>query len=437
MSNLCFISKILEKVVSLQISDHINKYSLLELNQSAYRKLHNTETALLKIYNDLLISADKKKVSILVLLDLSAAFDTLDHSVLLDRLNVSFGLSGTVLEWFRSYLVGRTQSVIINDVTSEPRTLLYGVPQGSVLGPICYTLYTTPLGELIRSHNMPFHMYADDTQLYLSLEPDSIDVLVDKVEICLNDIRDWMILNKLKLNEDKTEIILCNPKNYDVPISSLKFGNEIINFSKSGKNLGVIFDEKLNLNDHIASVSKTVYTEIRRLKQISNFISSKSSLQKLASSFILSRLDYCNSLFSNMPLKELNKLQKLQNYAARVILNKPVRDHAKPMLRELHWLPINARVDYKICVLIFKCLNGLAPTYLSNLISVYKPARNLRSSKAFLLTPVTSNFVRLGDRAFTIYAPKLWRTIPTYIKDSKSLTTFKTKLKTYFFTNQQ
>ena len=138
-----------------------------------------------------------------------------------------------------------------------------------------------------------------------------------------------------------------------------------------------------------------------------------------------------------MPLKELNKLQKLQNYAARVILNKPVRDHAKPMLRELHWLPINARVDYKICVLIFKCLNGLAPTYLSNLISVYKPTRNLRSSKAFLLTPVTSNFVRLGDRAFTIYAPKLWRTIPTYIKDSKSLTTFKTKLKTYFFTNQQ
>ena len=117
--------------------------ALLELNQSAYRKLHNTETALLKIFNDLLMSADDKKVSILVLLDLSAAFDTLDHSFLLDRLNTSFGLSGTVLEWFKSYLINRTQSVIIDDVTSEPRTLLYGVPQGSVLGPICYTLYTS------------------------------------------------------------------------------------------------------------------------------------------------------------------------------------------------------------------------------------------------------------------------------------------------------
>ena len=237
--------------------------------------------------------------------------------------------------------------------------------------------------------------------------------------------------------EEKTEIILCNPKNFDIPISSLKFGDETIKFSKSGKNLGVVFDEELNMHEHITSVSKTVYTEIRRLKQISNFISSKSSLQKLASSFILSRLDYCNSLFSNMPHKEFNKLQKLQNYAARVILKKPIREHAKPMLRELHWLPITARVDYKICVLIFKCLNGLAPAYLSNLISIYKPARNLRSSKAFLLTPVPSNFVRLGDRAFSTYAPKIWKKIPNYIKESKSLDTFKTKLKTHFFTIQQ
>ena len=245
-----------------------------------------------------------------------------------------------------------------------------------------------------------------------------------------------MLMNKLKLNEEKTEIILCNPKKFDIHISSLKFGDEVVNFSNSGKNLGVVFDEKLNMNEHITSVSKTVYSEIRRLKQVRNFITSKSSLQKLASSFILSRLDYCNSLFSNLPDKELNKLQKLQNYAARVILKKPIREHAKPLLRDLHWLPINARVDYKICVLIFKCLNGLAPAYLSNLVSIYKPSRNLRSSKAFLLTPVPSNFVRLGDRAFSVYAPKIWKKIPNYMKNCKSLETFKRKLKTYFLSNQ-
>ena len=124
VSNLSFISKILEKIVAIQLNDHLSKNSLLELHQSAYKKLHNTETALLKIFNDLLISADNKKISILVLLDLSAAFDTLDHTILLNRLRDNFGLSGTVLEWFESYLTLRTQSVMINNVQSEPQKLL-------------------------------------------------------------------------------------------------------------------------------------------------------------------------------------------------------------------------------------------------------------------------------------------------------------------------
>ena len=111
--------------------------------------------------------------------------------------------------------------------------------------------------------------------------------------------------------------------------------------------------------------------------------------------------------------------------------------HLKTLRCDLHWLPINARVDFNICVLIFKCLNGLAPAYLSNLVSIYKPSRNLRSSKAFLLTPVPSNFVRLGDRAFSVYGPKIWKKIPSHIKSFVSLNVFKSKLKTFFFNNQQ
>ena len=152
-----------------------------------------------------MISADNKKISILILLDLSAAFDTLDHSILLNRLRDTFGLNGTVLEWFESYLRFRTQSVLIDNVQSEPQTLLYGVPQGSVLGPLCYTLYTTPLGEIIRNHDMSYHMYADDTQLYLSIEPNNINVLVESIEACIKDVKDWMYINKLKLNQDKTD----------------------------------------------------------------------------------------------------------------------------------------------------------------------------------------------------------------------------------------
>ena len=127
-----------------QLNDHISKNNLLEKHQSAYRKCHNTETALIKISNDLLISADNKNVSILVLLDLSAAFDTLDHSILLNRLRDSFGLDGTVLHWFHSYLSDRKQCVKVNNICSNELSLSFGVPQDSVFGPLLYTLYTGP-----------------------------------------------------------------------------------------------------------------------------------------------------------------------------------------------------------------------------------------------------------------------------------------------------
>ena len=162
--------------------------------------MHNTETALVKIINDLLICADQKKVSILVLLDLSAAFDTIDHSILLDRLKYDFGFDGIVLKWFTSYLTNRTQSVSVNNSFSSKQLLSFGVPQGSVLGPILYSLYyTTPLGSIINSFNLQYHMYADDTQIYMSVEPLKIKYSLSNVESCLNAVKDWMLTNKLKL----------------------------------------------------------------------------------------------------------------------------------------------------------------------------------------------------------------------------------------------
>ena len=432
VSNLPFLSKLIEKAVVKQINSYLQNSSLLEINQSAYRKNHNTETALLKISNDLLMSADQKNVSIIALLDLSAAFDTIDHDFLINRLHSSFGFGGVVLNWFKSYLCDRTQSVVCSDFKSSSHPLSFGVPQGSVLGPILYTLYTTPLGDIIRKHSLNYHMYADDTQLYLSIEPSNVSDIVFSLENCIKDVKQWMLENKLQLNDEKTEILLINPKKYDIDVNNITIGNDCIAFSEHAKNLGVYISNDLSMKCHVTNLCKAIYLEIRRLKHMSTYVD-ENSLKTLAASFILSRFDYCNSLFKNINKDLLNKLQKLQNFAAKVILKKSIRDHVTPCLITLHWLPVQYRIDFKIAVLVYKCLNNLAPSYLSNLIELYSPQRTLRSSNSLLLSTNVGKFKTLGDRAFSVSAPTVWNALPLGIKRSPTLDIFKRDLKTHYF----
>ena len=155
----------------------------------------------------------KGSVTALTLLDLSAAFDTIDHTILLDRLNGYYGISELALGWFKSYLSGRTLSVKVGSTLSNPVALQHGVPQGSVLGPILFSLYTNPISSIIQSHSsINYHFYADDTQLYISLSPANFSHSVQKLKNCLNDIQNFMFTNKLKLNPDKTEFILIGSK---------------------------------------------------------------------------------------------------------------------------------------------------------------------------------------------------------------------------------
>ena len=241
-----------------------------------------------------------------------------------------------------------------------------------------------------------------------------------------------MHVNKLKLNDDKTEVILINPKKYEIQFDHLDIGNESINFAESAKNLGVFIDKDLSMQCHLSNLSRSIYFEIRRLKHISKFVS-ESCLKTLATSFILSRLDYCNALFKNLNKYQLESLQKLQNFAAKVVLKKSLYDHVTPCLIELHWLPVQYRIDFKIALLTFKCINGLAPSYLSSLVELYVPARNLRSSSKVLLKPKITNFKKLGERSFSFCAPNVWNKLPFSITSEKSLDAFKKKIKTLYF----
>lgn len=242
MSNLSFVSKVIEKVVAKQLTDHMIENELNEQMQSAYRAYHSTETALIRVQNDILLNLDKKRSVLLVLLDLSAAFDTIDHHTLFDLLNTRLGVHGKALQWFISYLTQRSQSVSINGETSNPEILRYGVPQGSVLGPLLYTIYTLPLGDLLRSLNVPYHFYADDTQLYLSCpsgDDASLSETSARMERCVAVIKNWMVKCKLKLNDDKTEAILISSPFYarNLRLDSFTAGDTTVTPVSSVRNI--------------------------------------------------------------------------------------------------------------------------------------------------------------------------------------------------------
>ena len=292
ISNLIFISKILEKVVASRIQSHLSSNSLSSSFQSAYRIFHSTETNLLKIHNDLILAMDRGEVTSLILLDLSAAFDTVDHSILLTRLQNWFGLDGLSLDWFSSYLSLRSQAVSINDSISAFSTLSCGVPQGSVLGPLLFTLYTTPLGSVISKNSLKYHLYADDTQLYISFTPTNAALSLESLTTTFNDILSWMNLNKLLLNPSKTEFLLIGTKQQRLKFSdltNLSLSNDIIPVSSSARNLGFIFDSDMSFSDQINSVSKSCHFHIRDIRRIRHLLP-LSTATALANSLVSSNL---------------------------------------------------------------------------------------------------------------------------------------------------
>ena len=435
ISNLPFLSKVLERIVLLQLLDHLKYHNLLEPFQSAYRKGHSTETALLRVVNDLFQACDIGHISILSLLDLSAAFDTIDHETLQQRMYHSFGLDGVVLKWFVSYLSGRTQSVLVGETESSKTLLRYGVPQGSVLGPVLYTMYMYPLGTIIKESGASYHFYADDTQLYDHASPSDFVSLAQTMNKSISSTAAWMKTNKLKLNDSKTEILLTGTKTklLHTPITPLTIGNVTIPFSEHVRNLGVFLDSNLSFDIHINNVCKALYIQIRRLHQIRPYITSTAA-NKLAVSFILSRLDYCNSLLAGLPDNKLQKFQKIQNSAARVVLRKSKKEHTKELLKTLHWLPVKARVVFKISSLCYQCLHTEStPSYLRDLIHPYNPPRSLRSKDAHLLTVPRYSLDSQGKRSFCTSGPLIWNSLPLYIRQSPTHDSFKKQLKTHLF----
>ena len=244
-----------------------------------------------------------------------------NHDILIDRLCQRIGVTGDALNWFRTYLSNRFQSIHLNGKSSARVLLLFGVPQGSVLGPVLFSIYQVPLSNIAERHGVNTHLYADDIQIYFSFDlnlHDEYDAAVTKIEACLEDIKGWMLQNKLmlKLNDDKTELLMISSSRSQHKLSSnpIHIGDSEILPSKCAKNLGVIFDNCLKMDAHINNVCKNCHFHLRNIGKLRKYLTLESTC-KVIHAFISSRLDYNNALLYGLPSCHIHKLQRIHHWS--------------------------------------------------------------------------------------------------------------------------
>ena len=356
--------------------------------------------------------------------DLSAAFDTIDPEKLLQILHDEIGIGGVALQWFKSFLVGRTQRVKIHDEYSDSLEVPCGTPQGSVLGPPLFNINVRSQPMVFRYCKFCTSSFADDSNgrrtFSLTFQ---YHVLKTDVTNCMRQIVEWSHIHFMKINPDKTELLLLYPPslNKEVLIKGVLFEEQCIRFSEYVKNVGVTLDKNLSMSKHVNNISSHCYKILKDIGKIRKSLQ-KDHLEKLVHSVISSRLDYCNSLLINISKDDLYKLQKVQNTAARLVLGRRRRESARDALRELHWLNVETRILFKVILLVFKVVRGLCS---ENMTLKFK-AFNGRPSDLLLLE--TPNFnTKFGKRLFEYNGTRLWNALPCNVRNEEDIEVFKKK----------
>ena len=418
------VSKVLEKIVYNQLYHYLDDNKLLLGCQSGFRSLHSTLTVLLEATDAWSVNIDNGLLNGVVFIDLTKAFDTIDHEIILRKMSY-LGVDQAAIKWFSSYLSGRTQRCSVNGKLSTARTLSCGVPQGSILGPLLFLIYINDLPNSLQ--NAVPRMFADDTNLTLSVK--TLTELKLALAPELNNLSCWLKANKLSLNVAKTELMIIGSRQRlsaqcdDVEI---RIDDQIIERVDHTKSLGLFIDAHLSWCKHVEEICKKVSSAIGALKRVRPFISKETAIQ-IYNALIIPHFDYCSPVWDCLSGYLSEKLQKLQNRAARVITKSPFDTSSNHLLSTLDWERLFLRRKKQKALMMFKTMNGLAPDYLQSLFSQRHSVYNLRDSEGKLTLPKpNTNYLK---RSFSYSGAMLWNNLPKCLKNAVSVNNFKQIIK--------
>lgn len=430
ISLLPAFSKIIEKVAAKQMIDYLRNTGYLDNLQSAYKQAHSTTTALLSVTDDIYEALENSELTFLVLLDYSKAFDCANHRLISAKLKAA-GLCDDALSWVSSYLSGRSQKVVTGTRESGWEATINGVPQGSVLGPLLFTVLVSDIKDAIKRGR--YHLYADDTQLYYTCKVDQVNETIDKINSDLSNISRFSKNNCLKLNAGKSKFIIIGSrpnlkKLKTIQLKQIKIDNEIIEREHEVKNLGVVFDETMSWARHVNLSVAKAYGKLKNAWRFNKFLSEKSKFS-ICETYILSNFNYCDTILQNMTKLLQDKIQKVQNRCIRFIYGLRKYDHISHFRKSSKILSMQNRRQLHSLTMMFRIKNGLAPSYLCERITRHSDVHNHNTRNR---NNIIAPFARSNMRAmsFFIYISKSFNELSNEIKiTGVTLNTFKKNCK--------
>ena len=417
------IAKVFEALIHHQVYEYMQAHNLLTHAQSGFRPGHSTQDVLLKSIDDWKIALDRDMVVGSLFIDLSKAFDSIDHNLLLSKLE-SYGVHVTELLWFTDYLEGRKQRVVLEGQSADWSEVTRGVPQGTILGPLLFIIFVNDLPDVVQHSTI--NLYADDTTIYMT-DRDPL-IVGEKLSADLQRVAAWIGSNGLKMNITKTQAMVLSRKRRRSQEEAVRIclDGQPISKQKEVNYLGVVMDQNLSWVQHVEKVRRRSLAGLATIRRASAYLPS-STRRLLYNALVLPHLDYCSTVWHSCSKASSDRVERVQNYAMRIILKKPPRTSSEALCNDLGWTTLHVRRHKAMLYQVHRCLHKRAPTYLCNKFftnAEFGYQRTRGGNKLHLLQPNTNYY----KTTFEFQGAKSFNSLPSRIRSLSSAVTFKSSL---------